>query len=106
FCASPTLGFTLRIDNRPAGEVIHTVALRCQIQIEATRRRYVPEEQARLADLFGDPDRWSQTLRTLLWTHVNVIVPSFRETTTVDLPVACTFDFNVAATKYFHGVGD
>jgi hypothetical protein len=106
FCASPTLAFRLRIDNLPAGEVIHTVALRCQIQIEASRRRYQAEEQARMADLFGDPDRWSETVRTLLWTHVSVVVPGFVDTTTVELPVACTFDFNVASTKYFHGVID
>jgi len=106
FCASPTLAFLLRIDNLPAGEVIHTVALRCQIQIEASRRRYGPEEQARLKDLFGDPDRWSSTVRALLWTHVGIVVPAFTGTTTVELPVSCTFDFNVAATKYFHGVSE
>jgi hypothetical protein len=56
-------------------------------------------------DLFGEPDRWSQTLRSLLWTHVNLVVPSFAgNTTTVDLPVPCTFDFNVASTKYFEGL--
>jgi hypothetical protein len=106
FCASPTLAFRLRIDNVPAGQVIHTVALRCQIQIEASRRRYSPEEQRQLKDLFGDPDRWSNTVRALLWTHVSVVVPSFTDTTTVDLPVTCTFDFNVAATKYFHALSD
>ena len=106
FCASPTLGFVLRIANRRPGEVIHTVALRCQIQIEASRRRYGAEEQARLKDLFGDPDRWSTTVRALLWTHVSAVVPTFTDTTTVELPVSCTFDFNVAATKYFHGVRD
>jgi len=106
FCASPTLAFTLHIDNLPAGEVIHTVTLRCQIQIEASRRRYGPHEQTRLKDLFGDPDRWSRTVRALLWTHVSVIVPTFTDSTTVELPVTCTFDFNVAATKYFHGVCD
>jgi len=106
FCVSPTLAFSLRIDNREAGEVIHTVALRCQIQIEASRRRYSPEEQARLADLFGEPARWSSTLRTLLWTQVSLVIPSFIDTTTADVPVACSFDFNVAATKYFHGVSD
>ena len=45
-------------------------------------------------------------LRNLLWTHVNVNVPPFRDSTMVDLPVPCTFDFNVGATKYFHGLGD
>lgn len=106
FCATPTLGFSLRIDNTPAGQAIHTVALRCQIQIEASRRRYTPDEQARLKDLFGEPERWSSTVRALLWTHVGVVVPSFTETTTIELPVSCTFDFNVAAAKYFHGLAD
>jgi hypothetical protein len=64
------------------------------------------EDQEKLRDLFGDPDRWSQTLRNLLWTHVNVNVPPFQGSTVVDLLVPCTFDFNVGATKYFHGVGD
>jgi hypothetical protein len=32
------------------------------------------------------------------------VVPAFVGATTVDLPIACSFDFNVAATKYFHGV--
>ena len=80
--------------------------MRCQIQLEVTRRRYTAEDQEKLRDLFGEPDRWGQTLRNLLWTHVNVNVPPFQETTVVDLPVPCTFDFNVAATKYFHGLGD
>jgi hypothetical protein len=56
--------------------------------------------------LFGEPERWSQTLRNLLWTHVNVNIPPFQGETVVDLPVPCTFDFNVGATKYFHGLGD
>ena len=51
-------------------------------------------------------ERWGQTLRNLLWTHASVNVPPFEDATVVDLPVPCTFDFNVAATKYFHGLGD
>jgi hypothetical protein len=86
------------------GQMIHTVALRCQIQIEVTRRRYTPEEQASMRDLFGEPERWGQTLRTLLWTHASVVVPSFRNNTLTDLNVPCTFDFNVATTKYFEGL--
>ena len=104
--AAPTLAFKLRIANTVAGEAIHTIALRCQIQIEATRRRYTPEEQRRMLDLFGEPERWSQTLRSLLWTHASVVVPGFEGSTMADLLVPCTFDFNVAATKYFEGLTD
>lgn len=104
FAITPTLAFKLRIANANADEAIHTVALRCQIQIEVTRRRYTPEEQARMRDLFGEPERWSHTLRNLLWTHASVVVPSFEENTLCDLLVPCTFDFNVAVTKYFEGL--
>src|SRR5277367_4195285 len=104
FAAAPMIAFRLRIENAIADETIHTVALRCQIQLDVTRRRYIEEEQGRMRDLFGEPDRWSQTLRSLLWTHASVIVPSFQDTTLTDLQVPCTFDFNVAATKYFEGL--
>ncbi len=104
FAAAPSLAFKLRITNQPASESIHTIALRCQIQLDVTRRRYSPEEQKRMLDLFGEPERWSQTLRNLLWTHVNVVVPGFKESTVVELPVPCSFDFNVATTKYFAGL--
>lgn len=106
FAIAPTLAFKLRITNAIAGETVHTVALRCQIKIEVTRRRYTPEEQARMRDLFGEPERWSQTLRSLLWTHASVVVPSFQDSTVADLPIPCTFDFNVAVTKYFEGLTD
>jgi Family of unknown function (DUF6084) len=104
FAASPLLAFKLRILSTPADQLIHTIALRAQIQIEVTRRQYDAKEQAKLLDLFGSPDRWGQTLRSLLWTHANVMVPRFSGSTLVDLQVPCTFDFNVAATKYFHGL--
>jgi hypothetical protein len=106
FAAAPTLAFKLRIANAVPGETIHTVALRCQMQIEASRRRYTAEEQRNMLDLFGEPERWSQTLRSLLWTHANTVVPAFEGSTLADLLVPCTFDFNVAATKYFEGITD
>ena len=104
FSASPLLGLRLCVTNRVAEETIHTVVLRCQIQIETTRRKYAPEEQEKLRDLFGEPERWSQTLRSLLWTHASVVIPAFQGAAEVELPVPCTFDFNVAATKYFEGL--
>jgi len=102
--ATPLMAFKLQLTNVPAEEIVHTAALRAQIQVEVTRRKYDSNEQARLQDLFGEPDRWGQTLRNMLWTHTSMVVPSFMGSTMVDLQVPCTFDFNVAATKYFHGV--
>lgn len=103
--AAPHLAFKLRITSS-CEAAIHTVALRCQIQLEVARRTYSSEDQERLLDLFGEPGRWGQTLRSLLWTHANLVVPSFQGMTLVDIPVPCTFDFNVAATKYFAGLRD
>jgi len=104
YAAAPLLAFKARIINTPSDEIVHTVALRVQIQIEATRRKYDANEQAQLLDLFGEPDRWGQTLRSMLWTHASVVVPRFTGSVVADIPVPCTFDFNVAATKYFHGL--
>ena len=104
FAAAPAIALKLRVTNADPAEAIHTVVLRCQIQLEVARRRYSPDEQAQMLELFGAPDRWSQTLRSMLWTHANVVVPAFTGGTQADLQIPCTFDFNVAATKYFHGL--
>jgi hypothetical protein len=104
FAAAPLIALKLRIDNVDAEQTIHTIVLRCQIQIEVTRRTYSATEQGAMQDLFGEPSRWGQTLRSMLWTHASVVVPSFTGSTTADLHVPCTFDFNVAATKYFDGL--
>jgi hypothetical protein len=104
YAAAPLLSFRIRASNNGDEQAIHAVVLRAQIQLEVTRRHYSPKEQAKLQDLFGEPDRWGQTLRNLLWTHAIMVVPPFAKETVVDLPVPCTFDFNVAATKYFHGL--
>lgn len=106
FAVSPMLSFTLAVANRPADQAVHTIVLRCQVQLDVTRRPYSADEKSRLKDLFGAPDRWSTTLRTMLWTHTSAIVPAFSDATTVDVMVPCTFDFNVAATKYFYGLDD
>jgi hypothetical protein len=106
FAAAPLLSLKLRVDNATPDETIHTIALKAQIQIESTRRRYNDREKQKLLDLFGDPDRWSRTLRSMLWTHASVVIPSFTGGTIADLQIPCTFDFNIAATKYFHGVSE
>jgi hypothetical protein len=104
FAAQPLLALKLHIENSRREETIHTIALRAQIQIEANRRQYNAEEKKSLRDLFDGPERWSQTLRPMLWCHASAVVTSFQGETTVDVQVPCTFDFNVAATKYFNAV--
>ncbi len=106
FAAVPTLIFKLNIANVPATEHIYSVSLRSQIQIAVNHRRYSPAAQARLMELFGEPQRWGDTLRPLLWTHSNVFVPRFTGSVTVDLPISCTYDFEVAAAKYFDALDD
>ncbi|MGA3205438.1 MAG: DUF6084 family protein [Bryobacteraceae bacterium] len=106
FAATPSIAFAMDLKNADPNEVLHTVVLRCQIQIEVARRKYSGADQEKLRDLFGEPERWGQTLRNLLWTHASVVVPQFKGGTVVSMPVPCTFDFNIAATKYFNGLAD
>jgi len=106
YAAVPSIAFALNLKNADPQETVHTVVLRCQIQIEVARRKYSGKDQEKLRDLFGEPERWGQTLRSMLWTHASVVVPQFTGATTVSMPVPCTFDFNIAATKYFNGVAD
>jgi hypothetical protein len=96
--AAPTLRFTLALD---AGDAtVRSVLLDVQVQIAATRRRYGEDEQAQLADLFGVPERWGATLRTLPWLRATLVVPPFAGSTTAQLDVPCTYDFEVAAARY------
>jgi uncharacterized protein DUF6084 len=103
YAAVPTLAFRLAVEESDAAAV-HCIALRCQIRIEPQRRRYSSEEQSRLVDLFGDAPRWGETLKPFLWTHVTAMVGGFERSTELSLPVACTYDLDVAAAKYLHGL--
>ena len=98
---TPLLHFRLTITNVPAEETIHAVILQAQIQIQSGQRSYSPREKLKLADLFGSPERWGQTLRNKLWAHATVSVGEFAGSVETILPVPCTYDLNVAATKYF-----
>ena len=102
--ATPLIALKLRITNFPDNETIHAITLRCQVQIEPAKRRYLPNEQEKLLDLFGTPERWGRTVKPLLWMNTSVAVPRFTGELLVDIELPCTFDFNVAATKYFHAL--
>ena len=102
--AAPSLRFSLAIDAKAAS--VRSVMLDVQIRIAATQRQYDEAEQAQLGDLFGEPHRRADTLRNLLWTQTTMVVPPFDGSTVVDLVVPCTYDFDVAATKYLAGLHD
>jgi len=101
--ATPQLSFKVRIANAER-QPIHSIALRAQLQIEPIRRRYSDEEKIRLKELFGAPEQWSKSLQPLLWTNATVNVPGFNGDTVIEILVPCTFDFNVAMTKYIYGL--
>ena len=85
---------------------VHAIALRCQVRIEPLRRGYTDEEAAGLLDLFGPRERWATTQHNFLWLHTTAMVQGFTGTTQVDLPLECTYDFEVTASKYFHALRD
>ena len=105
YAVTPTLAFTVRV-TETSGTAVHAFALRCQIRIEPQRRLYTDAEADRLADLFGETARWGQTLRPMQLATVSTLVPGFSTTTEIDIPVPCTYDLEIASTRYFHALDD
>jgi len=105
YAATPSLLFKLRVVNLEE-EPIRSVSLNTQVRIAATQRHYDVAEQERLLEVFGEPHRWGNTLRSLLWTHTTLQVPRFSGSTVVDMPVPCTYDLEVVASKYFYALED
>ncbi len=104
FAAAPTLVLRLHVDES-TGVRVHMIALRAQVQIEPQKRRYEPNESARLTDLFGPVERYGDTLKPLLWTHASTLILGFTGETDVDLALPCSYDFEVAANKYLTALG-
>jgi uncharacterized protein DUF6084 len=103
YAASPLLVVGLEVTD-PDGDDVRVVGLRCQVRIEPRQRPYTDLEAERLSDLFGERARWADTMQPLLWTHASVVVPGFRGSTQVDLPIPCSYDFEVASAKFFHAL--
>ncbi len=103
YAAVPSLLFKLRVENLEE-EPIRSVSLNTQVRIAATQRHYDTAEQQRLLEVFGEPHRWGQTLRSLLWAHTTLQVPRFSGSTVVDMPIPCTYDMEVIGSKYFHAL--
>lgn len=103
--AGPAILLDLRI-SVDAGQRVHSMALRTQIRIEPRRRRYAPSEADKLVDLFGELPRWGETLQPMQLCTVSTMVPGFVGQTTAELAVPLSYDIDVAATRYLHGLED
>ena len=105
YAVVPSMFFTLRV-SETTGQRVEAIALRCQIRIEPARRRYSDDEAERLNDLFGDTQRWADTLKPVQFINVSIMVPGFTGSTDIDLPVPLTYDMEIGATRYFAGLDD
>ena len=103
--ALPTLDFDIHV-SETSGRQVYLLALSAQVMIEPARRSYDAQTRARLVELFGPEERWSMTSRSLLWTQVDALVPSFTGATTFRLPIILSYDHELVAAKYFHSVRD
>jgi hypothetical protein len=105
YAVMPAMTLKLRI-SETTGQRVEAIALRCQLRIEPARRRYSAAEAERLEDLFGETQRWSETLRPVQFSNVSIMVPGFTGSTDLDLPVPLTYDMEIGATRYFAGLDD
>ncbi len=103
YAVAPQLTARLRIEEH-TGQVVHAVALRCQVRIEPQRRHYDTTEQEALRGLFGERERWVDTLKPFLWMQCNTTVQGFTGSTDVDLALPCTYDFDVIGSRYLHAL--
>jgi hypothetical protein len=103
--AVPALDFDVQV-SEPDGRSVYMIALSAQVMIEPARRRYEDAERERLEDLFGPPERWATTTRSLLWHKVDAVVPAFTGSTTFHISIPCSYDLEVVAAKYFYSLVD
>lgn len=105
YAMTPTLLFRLQI-NAAAEQRVRAVALRCQIRIEPQRRGYTEQEAAGLLELFGERGRWGDTVKPFQFANTSTVVASFTGSIEVDVSVPCSYDMEVTAGRYFHGLED
>jgi hypothetical protein len=105
YAAAPNLLARIRVEES-TGARVHALALRAQIRIEPQRRRYGDPEAQALLDLFGDRTRFAETLRPFAWLHASTVAQGFRDSAEIELPLPCTYDFDVSGTTYLHALRD
>lgn len=103
--AAPTVALRLAV-SRVAGAPVRSATVGVRVDIAPARRGYDEAAERRLAELFGPPDAWGTTLRGIGWARTTVLVGPFDDRTVVELPLPCSYDFEVAAAKYLEALRD
>ena len=103
--AVPALDFDVHV-TEPGGRHVYAIALTAQVMIEPARRNYDAETREKLVELFGPPERWATTTRSLMWHQADALVPGFTGSTTFRVSVPASFDMEVASAKYLNGLPD
>jgi hypothetical protein len=102
---TPALRFDVHVSD-PDGRAIHVIALSVGIRIDPARRAYDDATRAALVDLFGAPERWAATTQALHWGTVDVLVGGFTGATSFAVTLPCSYDLEVAASKYLYSLPD
>lgn len=96
----PVLSFELGVED-PKGRPVHALALRAQIRLSPASRRYSEEEKLGLRELFGEPRRWEETVKSFFWCDASTVVGAFVGSTKLTLTIPLSTDLELASTKYF-----
>jgi hypothetical protein len=105
YAVIPSFSLALRV-SETTGQQVDAIALRAQLRIEPFRRGYSDAEADRLNDLFGERQRWSDTLKPLQFAMISTMVPGFAGSIEIDLPVPFSYDLQIASTRYFSSLDD
>ena len=105
YAASPTVIFSVRV-REPSEREVYTIALSTRILVDPTGRGYDETARESLYDLFGPSETMAASMQSLVWGQVAVLLPSFTGELTFDVPIACTYDLEVASAKYFASLAD
>ncbi|MDY7086091.1 MAG: DUF6084 family protein [Actinomycetota bacterium] len=103
YAMAPQLTARLGIEET-TGQRIHAITLRCQVRIEPQRRRYDPAEEERLRGLFGERERWADSVKPFQWMQCHTTVQGFTGRTEADVALPCTYDLEVIGSRYLHAL--
>jgi hypothetical protein len=103
FALSPQLVVRVQVAET-SGVRIHSMLLRCQIRMDPASRGYSQEETLALKDLFGPGEQWSHSVHPFMWTQVATVAGGFEGRCLLEIPVACTYDMEIASSKYLHAL--